>query len=61
MMNLDYRSGTDSNMINHENSFNIIFEPYNIKFKRKSNFNNQMMDEIENSIEKQNTNQTKEN
>lgn len=50
VLDLDYERGSKGNMEKHENSFSIIFEPYNIKFKRSSNFKDDMMDMVENDI-----------
>lgn len=49
-LDLDYKKGKNANLINHENSFTIIFKPYEIIFARKSNFNEVNMNQIENDI-----------
>ncbi len=49
-LDLDYQRGTNANLIKHENSFTIIFRPYEIKFARKSNFKDADMDQIEEKI-----------
>ena len=49
-LNLDYKAGTYSDLTSHENSFEIIFKPYDIKFVRKSNFNEKLMNDVENNI-----------
>ena len=47
---LDYDSGKGNELTRHENSFTIIFKPYEIKFARKSNFNDSNMNQIEDQI-----------
>lgn len=37
-LRLDYKRGKKDNLNNHENSFNITFKPYEIKFVRKANY-----------------------
>ena len=49
-MNLDYKRGKNSSLVDYENSFVIIFKPYEITFARKSNHNEFNMGEIENNI-----------
>ena len=49
-LNIDFYRGTNDNKQIHENSFKISFEPYNIKFIRKSNIKDEEMDMIENNI-----------
>ncbi len=51
-LDLDYKRGSGNNLNYHENSFTIIFKPYEIKFARKSNFNEENMNQIENTINK---------
>ena len=46
---LDFGRGKNDNMENHENNFEIVFSPYDIKFKRNSNYNDESMDLIENN------------
>ena len=46
---LDFGRGKKDNMENHENNFEIVFSPYDIKFKRNSNYNDESMDLIENN------------
>lgn len=46
-LNLSYKRGSDGNEKAHLNSFKISFKPYNIKFKRKSNYNDEVMNQIE--------------
>ncbi len=47
---LDFYRGRKENLVQHENSFHILFHPYEIKFARKSNFQDSDMDQIENQI-----------
>ncbi|MDY5874251.1 MAG: hypothetical protein SPK36_05650 [Bacilli bacterium] len=49
-MNLDFKRGIGDNLITHENSFIISFNPYDIKFKRKSNYSDINMTKIEDNI-----------
>ncbi len=49
-LNMDFRRGVGSNPAEHENTFEIVFEPYDIKFTRKSNFSDPDMDQIEEQI-----------
>jgi len=49
-LELDYEKGTMNNFVNYENSFSIIFRPYEITFARKSNHNEIYMNQIENAI-----------
>lgn len=49
-MNLDFRRGVGDNLVTHENSFIISFKPYEIIFKRKSNFSDVNMTRIEDEI-----------
>lgn len=49
-LNLDYQRGPVSSLVNHNNSFKIRFAPYNIKFTRKSNHNEEAMNEVEKNI-----------
>lgn len=46
-LNLSYKKGANQSYKNHENLFKIIFKPYNIKLIRKSNYNEQIMNQIE--------------
>jgi len=47
---LDYKKGTNDKFKEHNNSFKISFKPYEIKFLRKSNYNDPDMNKIENDI-----------
>ena len=49
-MNLDFKRGTGDNLITHQNSFIVSFNPYDIKFKRKSNYSDINMTKIEDNI-----------
>lgn len=49
-MNIDFQRGIGNNLKKHENSFIISFNPYDIKFKRKSNFSDPNMTKIEDNI-----------
>jgi len=47
---LDFERGKENNYEKHENSFIIIFKPYDITFTRKSNHNDPSMNKIEQQI-----------
>lgn len=49
-LELNFSRGKGDNLERHENNFTISFSPYEIKFTRKSNFNNPSMDRIEEKI-----------
>lgn len=49
-MDLNYRRGNNNNLVSHNNSFKIVFKPYDISFVRQSNFQEEEMDQIENYI-----------
>ena len=49
-LSLNFSRGKGRDLVEHENSFDIIFKPYEIKFARKSNHNENMMNQIENNI-----------
>jgi hypothetical protein len=49
-LSLDYSRGKSGNYEEYENSFVIVFSPYNIKFIRKSNHKESNMNSIENQI-----------
>lgn len=49
-LNLDYKRGNNDSLKEHKNLFKISFKPYDIKFIRKSNHNEQNMNEIEENI-----------
>ena len=49
-LNLSYKRGKESSLSDYENEFKMIFQPYNIKFIRKSNHNETNMNQIENNI-----------
>ena len=47
---MDFYRGNGNDLNEHENSFIITFKPYDIKFLRKSNYNDDAMDQIEAQI-----------
>lgn len=49
-LNLSFKRGKEGNLEEHENSFSILFRPYEITFARKSMKNDISMDNIENGI-----------
>ncbi len=49
-LDLSFRRGNELDLIEHKNLLNVSFEPYNIKFLRKSNFTDVNIDNIENEI-----------
>ena len=49
-LNLSYRRGKEFKSDTHNNLFIISFKPYDIKFKRKSNYTDSLMDNIERAI-----------
>lgn len=49
-LNLDYSRGKGNDLKAYENSFTIIFKPYEITFARKSNNNDSTMNQIEEQI-----------
>ena len=49
-MDLYFKRGRNNNYTEYENSFSVILRPYNIKFARKSNYNDVNMNQIENQI-----------
>lgn len=49
-LNIDFERGRSGKYESHENTFAIIFKPYEITFSRKSNYNDQNMSEIEKQI-----------
>jgi len=49
-LNLDYKRGNNDSLKDHQNSFKISFKPYDIKLIRKSNHNEQNMNQIEENI-----------
>lgn len=49
-LNLDYKRGKNDNLNNHENSFDITFKPYEIRFIRKANYKEMDMEQIENNL-----------
>jgi hypothetical protein len=49
-MKLNYSKGKQTTMIALNNSFDITFKPYEIRFIRKSNYNEVLMNQIEEGI-----------
>ncbi len=49
-LDLSFKRGKDFETKEHENSFKITFKPYEITFKRKSNYDDSTMNQIENTI-----------
>lgn len=49
-LNLDYKRGNNDSLDDYQNLFKVSFKPYNINFIRKSNHNEQNMNEIEENI-----------
>lgn len=47
---MDFERGRFGNYESHENTFTILFKPYEITFSRKSNYNDINMSEIEKQI-----------
>lgn len=47
---LDYKKGKEGSLQEHNNQFEISFKPYDIKFTRNSNFQEENMNQIENNI-----------
>jgi len=50
IMELNYRRGKQYELVEHENTFRVIFKPYEILFTRHSNHNESGMNMIENDI-----------
>ena len=49
-LNMNFERGKGNNLDRHENTFAIIFNPYDIKFARISNHNDEYMNRIETQI-----------
>ena len=49
-LNICFKRGQNENIKDHNNEFILQFEPYEITFTRKSNFNDIAMNQIENNI-----------
>lgn len=49
-LNMDFDRGREGKFESHENSFVIIFKPYEITFSRKSNYKDDSINQIENQI-----------
>ena len=52
IMELNYRRGKQYELETHENTFKLIFKPYEIVFTRNSNHNESQMNQIESNINK---------
>lgn len=48
--NLSFKRGEGMKLQEHQNSFKIVFKPYEISFLRKSNYNDPHMNQIEENI-----------
>ena len=46
-LDLSYKRGKNQSYKEHNNLFKMTFKPYNIKFTRKSNHNEQIMNQVE--------------
>ena len=51
-LELHFSKGNSYRLESHKNVFLIAFEPYSIRFSRQSNFKDENMDQIEESIHK---------
>ena len=49
-LEINFKRGTGNNCKAYNNEFIVRFRPYDIKFTRKANFNDDMMKQIENNI-----------
>lgn len=49
-LNLSYRRGKETELVDYENEFKFIFKPWDIKFYRKSNYSEEVMNQIENNL-----------
>ena len=49
-LDLSFKRGKNMDTKEHENLFKIILRPYNIVFTRKSNYEDENMDQVENTI-----------
>lgn len=49
-LNLSYKRGKENDLSDYENTFKIVFQPYDIKFTRKSNHKEDSMNQIENNL-----------
>lgn len=50
ILELDYSRGKGDNLTKLENTFKLVFKPYEITFTRKSNYNDLLMQQVEESI-----------
>ncbi len=46
-LDLSFNRGKEFNTLEHKNTFNISFKPYDIHFTRNSNYDDQSMDKVE--------------
>lgn len=51
-LNLSYKAGHNDSLVEYSNEFIMIFEPYNIRFERKSNHDEEYMNQVEEYINK---------
>ena len=51
-LDMGYKTGTNTNLIEHTNEMYINFKPYEIYFTRKSNFKEYTVDQVEKNINK---------
>ncbi len=49
-LDLDFKRGMNDSLKSYDNSFNIVFRPYEISFIRTSNYNDESMNQIQNTI-----------
>jgi len=49
-LDMSYKRGKDMAMREHQNNFKFVFKPYDIKFFRKSNYNEENMNHIEDNF-----------
>lgn len=49
-LDLSYRRGQEINLMDYENNFKFTFKPYEIKFVRKSNHNEESTNQLENNF-----------
>ena len=49
-LDLDFKRGMSNSLKSYDNSFNIVFRPYEISFIRTSNYSDESMDQIQNTI-----------
>lgn len=49
-LKMNFERGNGNKLVEYENSFSVVFKPYDIKFTRMSNHNELKMNQIENGI-----------